>query len=276
VVSEEFSVRYKLTIAYRGANYYGWQKQMPVVTWKGPKPPPGEGIPTIQEILSKKIAGVIGHPITLVGSSRTDSGVHAKGQVAHFDTYQTHIPPEGMRRSVNYRLPADILIRSIEAVPDSFDAISSTVCKRYQYFVWNAPDRNPLIPDICWHRWQPLDVEAMIEAAKVLVGEHDFTSFCKPGHHRVTTVRAVQECRVSKIGPKLVIGVAGNGFLWNMVRIMVGTLVEVGLGHHTPADVSAMLAARDRRVAGATAPPEGLFLQWIKFNADCLMPIAEL
>jgi tRNA pseudouridine38-40 synthase len=261
--------RYKLTIAYRGTRYHGWQRQaVNPVTWKGEQPPQGEGIPTIQEVLSKTIGGVVGHAVTLVGSSRTDSGVHAKGQVAHFDTDQVQIPPEGLRRAANARLPEDILIRAIEPVEEWFDAIASTESKRYQYFIWHAPDRPVFAADLAWHRWQELDVAAMSAAAHVLVGEHDFASFAKPGHGRDNTVRTVLACEVCRRGPRLVIGVEGTGFLWNMVRIIVGTLVEVGLGRFTPHDMKRVLEAGDRRAAGGTAPAHGLYLQWIKTRKD--------
>lgn len=260
------SVRYKLTIAYRGTRYHGWQQQGVTPNWKGETPPEGEGIPTIQEVLRRTITDVVRHPVVIVGSSRTDAGVHAKGQVAHFDTTAVQIPMEGLRRAVNARLPDDVLVRSIEQVPETFDAIRSTASKRYQYLIWNAIDRNCFAADLSWHRWQTLDIDAMAAAAQVLVGEHDFASFAKPGHGRETTVRTVLACDVSRRGPRVVIGVEGTGFLWNMVRIIVGTLAEVGQGRYTPEDVRQMLESRDRRSAGSTAPPHGLYLQWIKFN----------
>jgi tRNA pseudouridine38-40 synthase len=258
--------RYMLTIAYRGTKYHGWQFQLPnPLTWKGPWPPEGQGIPTIQEIMAREIGKVVGHPVVLVGSSRTDSGVHAKGQVAHFDTQQTQIPPEGLRQAVNAQLPEDMLIRSIRAVDSSFNAILSAVRKRYQYLIWNAPDRSVFFSDLSWHRRRELDVAAMSAAAALLVGEHDFASFARPGHKRVTTVRTILSCNVRRRGPRIVIGVEGRGFLWNMVRIIAGTLVDVGLGKYQPAEMTGMLAARDRRAAGGTAPPEGLYLQWVRF-----------
>src|SRR5439155_14089155 len=138
-----------LTIAYRGTYYHGWQWQAAnPLTWKGPEPDEGAGIPTIQETLARAIQGVVGHPVSLVGSSRTDAGVHAKGQVAHFDTDQTQIPPEGLRRAIDAALPDDIVIRNVEAVPDSFDAIASTTSKRYQYLIWNAEERSPFFCDL--------------------------------------------------------------------------------------------------------------------------------
>ena len=256
--------RYKLTIAYRGTNYHGWQAQAANEFWKGPAPAEGEGIPTIQETVSRAIRAVVRHDVSVVGSSRTDAGVHAKGQVAHFDTDLAQIPLDGLRRAVNHALPDDILVRAVEPVPETFDAITSTRAKRYQYFIWHAPDRPVFTPDLAWHRWQPLDVDAMRAAAAHLLGEHDFASFARAGHVREHTVRTVHACDVSQRGPRLVIGVEGSGFLWHMVRIMVGTLVEVGLGRFTPDEISGMLAARDRRAAGSTAPPYGLYLQWVR------------
>lgn len=224
----------------------------------------GEGIPTIQEKLRRAIESVVGHAVILVGSSRTDAGVHAKGQIAHFDTTRTSIPLEGLRLSVNHRLPDDILVRAIEPVSDPFDAIRSTTSKRYQYVIWNAIDRPPLFAELVWHRWRKLDVEAMQAAAAHFVGEHDFASFARPGHGRETTIRIVHSCTVSHHGPRIVIGVEGSGFLWHMVRIIVGTLVEVGGGRFRPEDIPTILSARNRQAAGSTAPAHGLYLQWIR------------
>ena len=282
--------RYKLTVAYRGTRYHGWQAQPAMETYKGAgwdgddgkagdallPTPPGvspvpagleQTIPTVQEALTRAIVQVVGHPVQVVGSSRTDAGVHAKGQVCHFDTDKVQIPARNLRRAVNHRLPNDVLIRSLTHVPDAFDAVRSTLSKRYQYFIWNAHDRPIFFSDLAWHRWQKLDVGAMNEAAGHFVGEHDFLSFARPGHGRENTVRTVLGCDVSRVGPKLVIGVEGTGFLWNMVRIMVGTLVEVGLGRYGPETVRDMIAAKDRRAAGPTAPPHGLYLQWVRTKA---------
>jgi tRNA pseudouridine38-40 synthase len=260
--------RYKLTLAYRGTAYHGWQTQFATPLYKGPPPPAGHGIPTIQENLRRAIESVVKHQINLVGSSRTDAGVHAKGQLAHFDTVMMQIPPESLRLAVNARLPADILVRAIDPVPPTFDAITSTVSKRYQYAIWHTANRPPLFADLVWHRWQKLDVAAMAAAAALLVGTHDFASFAKPGHGRENTVRTVHQCTIHHRPPKLIIGVAGSGFLWQMIRIIVGTLVEVGLGRRQPSDIAAMLAAKDRAAAGPTAPPHGLYLQWIRTSAS--------
>jgi tRNA pseudouridine38-40 synthase len=260
--------RYKLTLAYRGTRYHGWQRQAMTEGYKGEPLGEGEGIPTIQEIVAKAVTSVVRHPIQLVGSSRTDAGVHAKGQLAHFDTHMTQIPLDGLRRAVNHALPEDILVRAIEPVAQSFDVIGSTTSKRYQYLIWNTPDRPLFFPDLAWHRWQGLDAAAMSDAARRLVGTHDFASFAKPGHGKLTTVRTILSCDVAARGPRLVIGVEGTGFLWNMVRIIAGTLVEVGLGRYGPEQIDTMLAAKDRQSGGPTAPPHGLYLQWIKTRRD--------
>jgi len=270
--------RYKLVIAYRGTRYHGWVRQPANEFYTGPQPPPDQGIPTVQETIARALETVVGHPVVLVGSSRTDAGVHAKGQLAHFDTTRVEIPPQNLRRAVNARLPADILIRSIETVPPDFDARRSTISKRYQYFIWNHPDRCPFVPELVWHRWQPLDTDAMDRAAQLLVGQHDFTSFARPGHGRPSAVRTIYECSVSRRGPRIVIGVTGSGFLWNMVRIIVGTLVQIGLGNRRPEEIPQIIAARDRQAAGPTAPPQGLYLQWVRTRplADAAAPPESL
>lgn len=260
--------RYKLIIAYCGTRYHGWQSQPHMQTYTGEPPPEGQGIPTIQETLTRALESVVRHPLVLVGSSRTDAGVHAKGQVVHFDTDQVQIPREGIRKAANHQLPPDVLIRSIEAVPPTFDAVRSTISKRYQYCIWNARERNVFGNDLAWHRWQRLDIDAMRAAAAHFVGEHDFASFARPGHGRENTIRTVIGCEVSARGPRVVIGVEGSGFLWNMVRIMSGTLVQVGVGNTSPEQIPTMFAARDRQAAGPTALPHGLFLQWIKFRSE--------
>jgi tRNA pseudouridine38-40 synthase len=260
--------RYKLTILYRGSRYHGWQTQPALPGYTGDVPAAGRGIPTIQETLSRAIGQVVGHPVSLRGSSRTDAGVHAKGQIVHFDTTQQNIPAEGLRRAVNHKLPGDILIRELQQVGPRFDAIRSTLSKRYQYFIWNSHDRPVFFNDLAWHRWQELDTAAMAKAAEAFVGEHDFASFARPGHGREHTVRTILSCDLSVRLPKLVIGIEGTGFLWNMVRIIVGTLVQVGLGRFTPEDMRKMLEAKDRAASGPTAPPHGLYLQWIRTRPE--------
>jgi tRNA pseudouridine38-40 synthase len=253
-----------MVLCYRGTNYHGWQAQPALPSYKGETPAEGEGIPTIQETVRRALMSVLGHPLEVVGSSRTDAGVHAKGQVAHFDTDQTQIPLNGLRMAVNSRLPSDILVRAISPMPAEYDAIRCVSSKRYQYAIWNAADRPVFFADLAWHRWHARDTDAMRRAAAVVVGEHVFVRFARPGHGRENTVRTVLSCDVSFHRPKLVIGIEGTGFLWNMIRIMVGTLVEIGMGRYAPESITEMLAARNREAAGPTAPPHGLYLQWIK------------
>ena len=260
------SQRYKLIVAYRGTNYHGWQTQAITETYTGPAREEGQGLPTIQATLQRAVASVVRHPVQLTGSSRTDARVHAKGQIVTFDTDQLQIPREGMRRGVNSALPEDIEVRVIEPVAPEFNAVTWTTSKRYQYAIWNKTDRPTFFGDLTWHRWQELDLPAMQDAARRLVGEHDFASFARPGHKRASTVRTIRACEVSRRGPLVVVGVEGTGFLWNMVRIIVGTLVEVGMGRTAPAEIDHMLAAKDRTAAGPTAPPHGLYLQWIRMR----------
>lgn len=258
-------LRHKLTLAYRGTAYHGWQTQGVPATWKGLMPDEGQGIPTVQETLNGVLTRVCRHPIVCTGSSRTDAGVHAKAQVAHFDSPH-EIPLDGLRRAINHQLPDDILVTRIDRVPATFDAISSTRSKRYQYAIWNEPDRPVFKGDLFFHRWQPLDVAAMARGAAALVGTHDFVSFCRQDHGRASTVRTVHAFDVHQRGSIIVLGVEGSGFLWNQVRIMVGTLVEVGEGRRRAEDVAEILAARDRGRAGKTAPAHGLYLQWIRYD----------
>jgi tRNA pseudouridine38-40 synthase len=260
--------RFRLVISYKGTRYHGWQTQYPSATWKGEPPLEGEGIPTVQQEIERALGSVLGHPTEVVGSSRTDAGVHAKGQVGHFDTPITRIPLEGLRRAVNARLPQDILIRSIEPVSSTFDAIKSTASKRYQYVIWNSADRPPFFAELAWHRWQSLDLDAIRRAAAEFEGEHDFNAFARPGHGRENTVRTVYQCGVSIRLPRIVVGVEGSGFLWNQVRIMVGTLMHVGLGRLSAQDIREALQSRDRARAGPTAPAHGLYLQWIRFKPE--------
>lgn len=258
------TVRYKLTVAYRGTRYHGWQRQAIPPTWKGPVSEQFPGLMTVQETLSRALGEVLGHPATVVGSSRTDSGVHARGQVAHLDTTNDKIPPEALKRSVNARLPGDIVVRCAEIVHPQFDAIRWTLDKRYEYLLFCNVDRDPFRADAVFWRWKGVDFDRMVEAARHFVGTHDFAAFAKPGHGRESTVRTVLECSVTRRDDLIVIGVEGTGFLWNQVRIMAGTLVNVGEGHIEPGAIADMLASRDRRQSGSTAPAHGLWLDRIR------------
>ena len=247
--------RYKLTLAYRGTNYHGWQRQLPAGA---------EELPTVQNAVRVALQKVLGHPVVVQGSSRTDSGVHALGQIAHFDTIRTTLEPDKLVQAANAKLPLDVRIDSAEPVSPGFDAIRSTVEKAYRYVVHNAPLKDPFRGDLALHVYKPLDVDAMREAASALVGEHDFASFAKPGHGRETTVRVVTNETLERRGEDVVFEVAGKGFLWHQVRIMAGTLIEVGLNRRPASRVAEMLAARDRQASGPTAAAHGLYLLWVR------------
>lgn len=253
-MSDVPSQRYKLTLAYCGTAYHGWQRQVP---------PGGDELPTVQNTLRLALQRVVGHPVFLQGSSRTDAGVHALGQVSHFDTIRLQIPPDKILLAANAKLPDDIRINSIEPVGGAFDAIGSTREKAYRYLVHNAPHKDVFRGDLALHVPKALDVGAMQTAAAQLVGEHDFASFAKPGHGRETTRRTITSATVQQHGTDIALEFTGTGFLWHQVRIMAGTLIDIGLTRRAAASIPTILDARDRQQAGPTAPPHGLYLLWI-------------
>lgn len=267
------SLRYKLTLAYRGTRYHGWQRQVPITGGDEGLAAPvtvatGElvELPTVQNEIRLALMRTLGHEVQVVGSSRTDAGVHALGQVAHFDTIRTQIPPERLMLALNAKLPNDIRASAIEAAPPTFDAISSAREKAYRYVVHNAPLKDVFRADLALHLPLPLHLDAMRAAAAHLVGEHDFASFAKPGHGRESTVRTVRSANVAREGDDLHIEFIGGGFLWHQVRIMAGTLIQVGLGRRDHEGLPQVLASRDRQAAGPTAPAHGLYLLWIKMQ----------
>jgi len=242
----------KLVVAYDGAAYHGWQRQ-------------SAGIDTVQERLEDAAARVTGHPVTVLGASRTDTGVHAAGQVANFYTTNASIPLEGLRRAINSRLPGDIAIRSAQEVSINFHASRWAVGKTYRYRIRLSPLRtvNPVAQ--AWLYAKPLDDEPMRLAARRLIGTHDFRGFATSAEIRQNTVRTIYRCDVCRGDFEIVVSVEGNGFLYNMVRNIVGTLVEVARGHWEPEHVDKALASRDRRDAGPTAPAGGLTLLCVHY-----------
>ncbi len=209
-------------------------------------------------------------PISLVGASRTDTGVHARGQVAHFEA-ATPIPLERLAPAINSRLPDDVEVVEARVVPHSFDAIRSVISKQYRYRLYNA-DRRPLeLRNYVYHCWTPLEFASMRDAAARLVGTHDFAGFAAASHGRLTTVRTIHACRVDAsptLFPEVHLFVEGDGFLYNMVRIIAGTLVEVGRGRFTPEVIDQVLQTGDRRLAGPTLPASGLWLEWIRYEEE--------
>jgi len=243
----------KLVIAYNGAAYHGWQRQ-------------AEGIDSIQEHIESAAAQVAGHPVIVFGAGRTDAGVHAEGQAANFYTTNLSIPLTGLRRAMNSRLPRDIVVLSAAEAPDDFHASRSAKGKTYRYRIHMAPTRPVTLSGQVYHYWRPLDLEAMREAAGRLLGEHDFRGFATSLEQRENTVRTIFQCEVARAGSEIQVAIQGDGFLYNMVRNIVGTLIEIGRGHWAPDRIDLILASRNRQDAGPTAPPEGLSLVCVHYR----------
>lgn len=244
--------RIRIVVAYDGTDYCGWQIQP-------------NGI-TIEEILNREISKVTGEEIRIIGASRTDSGVHAMGNVAVFDTEST-IPPERMAYALNRRLPEDIIVVSSDEVsPDWHPRYKVTVSKTYEYHIYNAPMPNPLKRRYSAFVSFSLDVEKMREGAAYLKGEHDFVSFCNVRTNVEDTVRTIENIRIFEQDSEIIIRITGNGFLYNMVRIIAGTLIRVGRGFYAPEKVKEILEAKERTEAGVTAPACGLVLVNIEYR----------
>ena len=251
--------RYRLTVAYDGSAFHGWQRQ---------EPPDREPLRTVQGELEHALVRVLRQPrdtMALLGASRTDAGVHALGQVCHFDA-TTPIPLDRLARAVGSRLPGDIDIRDAAIVPDAFDAIGDVVSKQYRYRLFNAPHKPLGIRHLVHHEPTAMDVARMNDAAGRLVGTHDVEGFAAVAHGRTTTVRTIHACAVEQQGEEVHVTVSGSGFLYHMVRIITGTLVEVGRGRFGPGVIDDILTTRDRRRAGPTLPPTGLCLEWVRYT----------
>lgn len=278
--------RYRLTIAYDGTDFCGWQKQ-----WSTrPRPgavdaaSPPDAAPatdadrghrpplrTVQHVLEQAVRAVVRRPIEVLGASRTDSGVHAKAQTAVFtcDDQTPRPPDDRLADAVNSRLPEDALVIDARRVRDDFDPISDCLSKGYRYTLHVGPKRPLWNRRYVHHLWKPIEIEPMAAAAERLIGEHDFAAFTNAGHGRQSTIRTVLSCSVAPAaGECVTIDVSGSGFLYNMVRIIAGTLVEVGRGRIDLAQVRRALECGDRRLAGPTLPPEGLCLEWIRYPDD--------
>lgn len=237
--------RIALTVEYDGTAYAGWQRQMNAYT--------------VQEALEKALFRLTGERIGVTGASRTDAGVHALGQTAHFDTV-SRIPAEKFAFALNTKLPPDIRVRaSWEASPD-FHARFSAKGKLYRYRIYDQPHASALERNLCAHSLYPLDLSRMEEEARAMIGTHDFKAFAASGSIVRDTVRTIYLCRVKPEGDSKTLYVAGSGFLYNMVRILAGTLMAVGSGKLKPGAISRAIDSGDRLTLGPTAPPEGLTL----------------
>jgi tRNA pseudouridine38-40 synthase len=283
---------FKLTIAYDGTDYAGWQFQVDKRS--------------VQEQFERALAAVTGQSIRVLASGRTDAGVHAEGQVVGF-ACDCALPCDVLRRALNANLPRDIAVFAVEEAPIGFHATHHARCKRYRYRIDNGPVRDVFGRRTSWHVVTPLDVEAMTLAAKHLLGTHDFSSFETSGSPRRTSVRTVtdvvvrgetpaqpgvagpgtadpggaeqaragqggaeqgraEQGGVTGVRQRIVVEIEADGFLYNMVRTIVGSLVRVGRGAHPPHWIAEVLAARDRRKAGPTAPPQGLCLVHVTYD----------
>lgn len=242
--------RVKLVVAYDGTNYCGWQVQI-------------NGI-TVEEVLNKTLSELCGEDIQVIGASRTDSGVHALGNVAVFDT-ESRIPGEKFSFALNQRLPEDIRIQeSCEVAADFHPRFCDTI-KTYEYMILNRRFDMPTKRLYTTFVYYPLDLEKMRQAAECLVGEHDFKSFCSTRTQIENTVRTITALDIEKSGDMITIRISGNGFLYNMVRIIVGTLLKIGLGIWPPECMQEILDAKDRSKAGPKAEAKGLTLVKIEY-----------
>ena len=251
--------RVKLIVAYDGTGYCGWQVQPNEITVEG--------------VLNKHISELTGEDIKVIGASRTDSGVHALGNVAVFDT-ESRIPGEKMAKALNARLPEDIIIQDSKEVPLDYHPRFQDTRKTYEYTFYNARYDNPVTSRHHHFVYVPLDVEKMKEAASYFLGEHCFISMCSSKAQVTSYVREIYECDVTQNGRYITMRVTGSGFLYNMVRIITGTLVKVGLGVYPPEHMEEILEARDRSAAGPTIPAVGLTLVSLEYEKE-LRPFLE-
>jgi len=252
---------FKITLAYDGADFSGWQLQ------------PGRR--TVQGELERAWLEITGETVRTFAAGRTDAGVHAAGQVVSVES-ATNIPPESLVLALNTKLPADAAVRHVERVADGFHATHDAKFKRYRYTIYNDARRQVFSRKYAWHIPTPLDVPAMQAGGTHLVGTHDFASFQSAGSERESTIRTIFAAEVTHLAPGssnrgpesdalITIDVKGDGFLYNMVRTIAGTLVEVGRGKRPPEWVAEVISAKDRSTAGQTAPAHGLAMLWVAY-----------
>ena len=243
---------FKLLLSYDGTDFQGWQTQ--------------PGYRTVQETLETALCKLTGEArIRVYASGRTDAGVHAVGQVANFYSAM-HVPFFKLLGAINAHLPDDIVVRSVEEAPAAFDANRDALRKLYRYVIHDGPVPSPFLRKYACLSKVPLDAAAMARAAEVLKGCHDFHSFETDWPNRTSSVRTITHLAVNRAGEYIWIDVEADGFLYNMVRAIAGTLMQVGRGHWPEAKVAEILAAEDRTQAGPNAPPQGLFLMRVTYE----------
>lgn len=247
--------RILLVVAYEGTKYSGWQIQPNALT--------------VEEVLNEALSKLLDEHIEVIGASRTDAGVHAMGNVCVFDT-ETRIPAEKICYALNRSLPEDVVVQESREVPKNFHPRKCDCTKTYEYKIWNADFIQPFNRKFTHFVYKDLDVFAMQEGARYLVGTYDFTSFCSIHATVPDHIRTIYSCDVQQDGHLFTIRIKGNGFLYNMVRIIAGTLIKVGLGEEKPSYVLEALLAKNREAAGPTAPAQGLTLVSIKYPEELL------
>jgi len=246
----------KLTIEYDGTNYHGWQTQI--------------NAKAIHDVVSDAINSLTGEKCKLIGSSRTDTGVHAFGQIANFKTAST-IPPEKFSNAINSMLPKDVIIRESKEVDMEFHSRYSATGKTYKYVIHNSPVKSAILRNRAYNIPKTLNFKEMNKAAKLFLGEHDFSAFKSTGASTKTSVRTIFDIELSKSeydsdGCLIELEITGDGFLYNMVRIIAGTLVDVGLGKIKSGDIENIILSGDRKRAGKTLPAQGLYLVEVYYD----------
>lgn len=242
--------RVLLTIGYDGTCYHGWQVQKNAVT--------------VQQVLCETLEKMLGKTHDVVGTSRTDAGVHAREFTCHLDC-DDNIPESAFLRGLNSLLPPDIAVKDCKQVPNDFHARYNAKGKTYSYYIYNSNLKDPFKSRYSWQIERPLDIELMNKFAEQIIGTHDFYAFSSSGRTVEDTVRTLSECYVKKQGDDIVLTVTANGFLYNMVRIIVGTAVGVSDKKISICDIPEILNSKKREMAGITAPPQGLFLEKVHY-----------
>jgi tRNA pseudouridine38-40 synthase len=241
----------KLVIAYDGTGYFGWQRQLDQ--------------PTIQGAIEEKIGLMVGRSVTLIGSGRTDAGVHALNQVANFRVSTTLTPPVFFK-GLNSLLPESIVIKQVEYAAPGFHARYDAKSKVYEYRIYNENFRSPFLRHYAWHIARPLDIEPMKDCLEIIMGTHDFSAFCSAGDGQINAVRTMIGATLNiQEGNFLVLEFEANGFLRHMVRTIVGTIAKAGLGEISVQEFQEILESKDRQQAEAKAPPGGLYLKKVRY-----------
>jgi len=244
-------VKVLLTVAYDGTGFSGWQRQ--------------RNAPSVQEEIERALTKLLNKDISVIGASRTDAGVHAAGQRCSFVTDRLAIPVDRLPYAVNSALRSDVSVLKAEIVPPELHPRFSAKTKTYEYVIYNGAIRDPLLRNRSWHIRTPLDTEKISAASSFFIGVHDFKAFCASGSDTKNFTRTILSLQIKIVESQLIMRITGDGFLYNMVRIIAGTLAHVGLGKIEPDDIPRIINSGERSLAGVTAPPQGLTLMEITY-----------